>query len=410
MTFTIHRLLRIAYALGVAGAIAVSCFLAIAHRSSAVAMNDHRSAPANTIDDKSRAVLTVVEYVAARNGIPSSSDVSANTVVLGGEELLDQVCNALGKVGLHATVDRKLSVLAPGERDAFIVCDGNLCKVVDHIDQKGIATVFSPDDTRTAVPLEELRAPNAAAIVVPRPDMHSATDSKMSANSDLALRWETFVIDRGEINRTAGTVAFEYDFYNIGSHPVLISQVIPSCGCVQVDFPKEPIQPHSAGKVVAHYNVGAESGNFSKFLVVRSDDTASPEVKLRLYGCVVDKLLAGPMMIDFGSVAGGSSRHATVILRYYSRTQFKLTGYASEWPDLRVTWHAMTPQDFNNLSLGGPYKVSPDGIENIIVVDLMCQSPEWFRGSQKGTVTLKTNLVDEDYKSVTLSMERHWWE
>ncbi|MBQ8969139.1 MAG: DUF1573 domain-containing protein [Bacteroidaceae bacterium] len=69
------------------------------------------------------------------------------------------------------------------------------------------------------------------------------------------------------------TVAF--DFENTGNAPLLITDVHPSCGCLTVDFPRQPIPAGQAGIITATYDA-ALMGTIYRELAVYTNVQAEP--------------------------------------------------------------------------------------------------------------------------------------
>ena len=78
--------------------------------------------------------------------------------------------------------------------------------------------------------------------------------------------------------------SFEFIFNNIGSTPVILTDVAPSCGCSVADFPKTPIKPGDSGKIKVTYNA-ATKGPFTKSFTVKSN-TKTPVKTLTVKGTV----------------------------------------------------------------------------------------------------------------------------
>jgi hypothetical protein len=90
--------------------------------------------------------------------------------------------------------------------------------------------------------------------------------------------------DYGEIEQDSdGTWSFA--FKNLGEAPFVINRVRSTCGCTVVDWPKEPFEPGSAGKITVKYNT-ATTGTFLKSVIVYTTAANSP-VKLQIKGKVV---------------------------------------------------------------------------------------------------------------------------
>ena len=79
----------------------------------------------------------------------------------------------------------------------------------------------------------------------------------------------------------------EFLFMNTGNEPLLISSAFSSCGCVVPDYPKHPIMPGEKASVKVKYNTNIV-GDFTKVIVVKSNDKDKPKSILRINGVVID--------------------------------------------------------------------------------------------------------------------------
>jgi len=79
----------------------------------------------------------------------------------------------------------------------------------------------------------------------------------------------------------------EFKFTNKGKTPLILSDVVPSCGCTIADWPKGPIMPGKSGKIKIHYNTNIV-GSFIKMITVKSNAKNSM-VNLTIKGTVTAK-------------------------------------------------------------------------------------------------------------------------
>ena len=94
--------------------------------------------------------------------------------------------------------------------------------------------------------------------------------------------------DFGKINESDGPVSFKFDFTNIGSTPLILSNVQASCGCTTPNWPKEPILPGAKNTIIVSYNPANRPGSFNKTITVTSNGEPATQV-LRINGEVVPK-------------------------------------------------------------------------------------------------------------------------
>lgn len=89
---------------------------------------------------------------------------------------------------------------------------------------------------------------------------------------------------------------------NTGNEPLHINEVIPSCGCVSVEWTREPVAPGGEGLITTEYDARM-LGVFQKDLEVYTNASEQP-FYLHLQGRVVAKLsdYSGDFPIDLGNV------------------------------------------------------------------------------------------------------------
>lgn len=80
-------------------------------------------------------------------------------------------------------------------------------------------------------------------------------------------------------------VTYDFEFTNVGTEPIIISDVRPSCGCSVAEFTKTPVKPGETGKVSVKFDAAVKSP-FTKNFVVRSN-TKTPVKTLVIKGEVV---------------------------------------------------------------------------------------------------------------------------
>lgn len=105
-----------------------------------------------------------------------------------------------------------------------------------------------------------------------------------SSNAEFKFASETH--DFGKITQ-GQPVTHEFEFTNVGTEPIIISDVRPSCGCSVADFTRTPVKPGETGKVTVKFDAAVKSP-FTKNFVVRSN-TKTPVKTLVIKGEVIAK-------------------------------------------------------------------------------------------------------------------------
>jgi hypothetical protein len=84
--------------------------------------------------------------------------------------------------------------------------------------------------------------------------------------SDVA-KFNSTTVDLGQV-KVGSPVTGTFTVTNVGTTPLIIENVQPSCGCTKSDYTKEPIAPGKNGSITATYNA-AVVGNFNKSVYVK---------------------------------------------------------------------------------------------------------------------------------------------
>ena len=82
--------------------------------------------------------------------------------------------------------------------------------------------------------------------------------------------------DFGKFKEEAGRQTFDFIVTNTGTEPLVIQNVVASCGCTTPDWTKQPIPAGAKGKVTAIYDPKDRPGQFNKTLSVYTN--TKPEV------------------------------------------------------------------------------------------------------------------------------------
>ena len=66
-------------------------------------------------------------------------------------------------------------------------------------------------------------------------------------------------------------VTYTFHFKNTGKEPLILSNVMTTCGCTASTWPKEPIAPGKKSEIVATFNSAGKSGKQNKVITVLSN-------------------------------------------------------------------------------------------------------------------------------------------
>ena len=74
--------------------------------------------------------------------------------------------------------------------------------------------------------------------------------------------------DFGTIKEEAGNVSATFIITNNTKAPILITNVVRSCGCTAPSWTKEPIEPGQTGEVTATFDPKSRRGPFDKTITI----------------------------------------------------------------------------------------------------------------------------------------------
>lgn len=110
--------------------------------------------------------------------------------------------------------------------------------------------------------------------------------SAQSKNAD--IKFDKTSYNLGTFPEKEPVVTATFTFTNIGDAPLVIHQVVASCGCTVPSYSKEPVQPGKKGTIKVVYN-GTDKplGFFKKSIIVRSN-AKTPTTRLFIEGTMTE--------------------------------------------------------------------------------------------------------------------------
>ena len=108
------------------------------------------------------------------------------------------------------------------------------------------------------------------------------------SGTDMPIRFNKTSHNFGKFSINAGKQHCSFEFTNQGSAPVVIFNVISSCGCTEPVWPKEPIMPGKGGKIEVTFLNDQGPYPFEKTLTVYTSASKKP-ILLRISGVVYEK-------------------------------------------------------------------------------------------------------------------------
>ena len=98
-----------------------------------------------------------------------------------------------------------------------------------------------------------------------------ATPEGVDENAPLpAFSFDEIEHDFGTL-KEGEKVSYSYSFINTGKANLIISAVVPGCGCTVADYTKEPVKPGKRGKITITFNSKDKSGQQRKRVSVQAN-------------------------------------------------------------------------------------------------------------------------------------------
>lgn len=110
------------------------------------------------------------------------------------------------------------------------------------------------------------------------------TDGK-TTEIDGVVRLDRTIFDFGEVTLAQGALSCTFSVTNISKKPIVIYNVVSSCGCTAVKWTREPLMPGKTGHISATYSNDEGPYPFDKTLTAYIADVKKPVI-LRLRGVV----------------------------------------------------------------------------------------------------------------------------
>ena len=86
------------------------------------------------------------------------------------------------------------------------------------------------------------------------------------------IKFDKVSYDFGTFSENDPVHKTTFTFTNVGNAPLVINQVIASCGCTIPRYDKRPIAPGQKGSIEVTYNgTGKFAGHFKKSITVRTN-------------------------------------------------------------------------------------------------------------------------------------------
>ena len=88
-------------------------------------------------------------------------------------------------------------------------------------------------------------------------------------------------VDVGEIRSSKSCISVKFDYRNRTGKIVKIKAVHKSCGCLEVEYPNQPIKDNEKGFVVVKMNLNGLRGYFERSILVYASNVKPAVLKIK---------------------------------------------------------------------------------------------------------------------------------
>lgn len=138
---------------------------------------------------------------------------------------------------------------------------------------------------------------------------------------NVKVRWLEKECDFGVVKEAAGDAHARVRFVNEGSEPVVVADVVPSCGCTVADYPKDPVAPGDTAVINVVYDTNMRPGKIAKTMRVYLGEydaatiyltgtvIGTPQTLDKLYPAEFGPIRLSDSMMSMGRIKHGEARH-----------------------------------------------------------------------------------------------------
>ncbi len=101
------------------------------------------------------------------------------------------------------------------------------------------------------------------------------------------FKFDKEVHDFGSVGE-GPSAAYEFKFTNTGNEPLILTNVVASCGCTTPKWSREPVQKGKSGSILVSYDTNGRPGPFNKAVTI-SSNAKTPVKVLYIKGTVEKK-------------------------------------------------------------------------------------------------------------------------
>lgn len=100
------------------------------------------------------------------------------------------------------------------------------------------------------------------------------------------IKFEEQQFDFGDVKQ-GEKLSHKFTFKNNGNEPLILNNVLTTCGCTVTEWPKDPIQPGKSGEIEVKFNTAGRMGKQNKVVTVISN-AVSPQTRIKIVANITE--------------------------------------------------------------------------------------------------------------------------
>ena len=190
-------------------------------------------------------------------------------------------------------------------------------------------------------------------------------------------------LDFGNVRSDDSPVEMSLTLQNNGVQPVLVTEIIVSCGCSAIDIPKEPILPKTQIDVPIKINLYGRTGDFDNALVIKTNITEP--ILVQITGKIISDIWLNGQSIRCTAESG---KTATTFFEVYT----------VDYPDVQFDW-SQVDSSFTIKEISRTTKNNETVIKFFLLVNI----------DHAETNTLDLTLIPIDMSITPLTVPVYWY-
>ena len=170
---------------------------------------------------------------------------------------------------------------------------------------------------------------------------------------------------------SGGVKTGRYTIKNIGTQPLLIKYVQPSCGCTTVRKPQEWIQPYKTDYIDIEFNSVGMHGKVEKYVFISTNDPTAKELTVKLVAEVREELqpISSISSIPFGGLTLGKEVKQTMTFKNVSKKKISVKELSSTSKNIKAVADKMTVDPSDSITVTVTLMPDKEGysFENVVL-------------------------------------------